>query len=176
MEFSDSQITDTMRAQRCPAGLVTILVLLSGLFGLGPLPSAAEEPTAHEAHVTLPLSEVILYSSGVGYFQRDGQVDGKASVELQFKVEDINDLLKSMVVQDLDGGQISTVTYGSRDPLTKTLKSFGIDLTSNPTLGQLLEQVRGERVQVQHPNLQEGTVLGVERKTEHLDDKRTVEN
>ena len=78
----------------------------------------------------LPVSEIILYSSGVGYFQRDGQIEGDATVDLRFKVDDINDLLKSMVVQDLDGGRISTVTYGSRDPLTKTLKSFAIDLTS----------------------------------------------
>src|SRR5215831_7819443 len=134
---------------------------------------AAESGASKSA---LPLSELILYSSGVGYFQRDGQVNGKASVELQFKVDDINDLLKSMVVQDLDGGQVSTVTYGSRDPLTKTLKSFGIDLTSNPSLGQLLEQARGERVEVLHPSPLVGTIVSVERKVEQLGDNKTVEN
>src|ERR1019366_6865474 len=103
-------------------------------------------------------------------------VNGKASVELQFKVDDINDLLKSMVVQDLDNGQVSTVTYGSRDPLTKTLKSFGIDLTSNPTLGQLLDQLRGEQVEALRPNPLKGTILGVEKKTENLGDNRTVEH
>jgi hypothetical protein len=123
----------------------------------------------------LPLSELILYSSGMGYFQRDGQVDGSTAVELQFKVEDINDLLKSMVVADLDGGQVSTVTYGSRDPLEKTLKSFGIDLTSNPSLGQLLDQLRGEQVEVHRPTPLRGTVLGVERRTVQLDEKRTLE-
>jgi hypothetical protein len=137
--------------------------------------SGAEDLPGKDKTSGLPLTEVILYSSGVGYFQRDGQVDGKASVELQFKVDDINDLLKSMVVQDLNGGQVSTVTYGSRDPLTKTLKSFGIDLTSNPTLGQLLDQVRAERVEVLRPSPLKGTILGVERKTEHLDDKKIVE-
>jgi hypothetical protein len=124
---------------------------------------------------TLPLSELILYSSGVGYFQRDGQVEGKAAVELQFKVDDINDLLKSMVVQDLDGGQVSTVTYGSRDPLTKTLKSFGIDLTSNPTMGQLLDQLRGEQVEVLRPSPLKGRILGVEKKTEPADANKTSE-
>lgn len=123
----------------------------------------------------LPVTEIILYTSGVGYFQRDGKVEGDASVDLRFKVDDINDLLKSMVVQDLDGGHISAVTYGSRDPLTKTLKSFALDLTTNPTLGQLLNQVRGERVEVSRPNPLVGVILGVERKTERLDEKRTVE-
>ncbi len=54
---------------------------------------------------------------------------------MKFHVGNINDLLKSMVVQDLGGGQVSTVSYGSKDPITKTLKSFAIDLTANPTLG-----------------------------------------
>src|ERR1041384_6774607 len=52
----------------------------------------------------LPVTEGILYSSGVGYFQRDGQVEGRSTIDLRFKVDDINDLLKSMVVQDFDGG------------------------------------------------------------------------
>ena len=118
----------------------------------------------------LPLTQVILYASGVGYFQRDGQVDGHAEVELRFKTEDINDLLKSLVVQDLDGGQVSTVTYGSRDPIAKTLKSFGIDLTSNPALGALLGQVRGERVEVATPAAVTGTILGVETKKQPAGD------
>ena len=112
----------------------------------------------------LPLSQVVLYTSGVGYFQRDGGVEENAQVELRFKTEDINDLLKSLVVQDHSGGQVSTVTYGSRDPIDKTLKSFGIDLTTNPGLGALLGQVRGERIEVATPGLITGTVLGVETK------------
>jgi hypothetical protein len=77
-------------------------------------------------------------------------------------VDDINDLLKSLVVQDLDGGQVSTVTYASKDPITKTLKSFSIDLTTNPTLAQLLRQVRGQRVVLEAPNELSGVILGVE--------------
>ncbi len=103
----------------------------------GIVTAADRSSNAEKAEVgssKLPVSEIILYSSGVGYFQRDGQIEGDATVDLRFKVDDINDLLKSMVVQDLDGGRISTVTYGSRDPLTKTLKSFAIDLTANPPL------------------------------------------
>jgi hypothetical protein len=145
--------------------------LLAGALALGCLGDAAmsQEPEKPKndrepAATALPLSEVVLYTSGVGYFQRDGKVEGDAQVDLRFKVDDINDLLKSMVVQDFDGGQVATVTYGSRDPLTKTLKSFGIDLTSNPTLGQLLGQIRGERIRIEAPNPITGVILGVETK------------
>src|SRR4051812_15872538 len=62
---------------------------------------AAEAVTAQ-----LPLGEVKLYSSGVGYFQREGTVEGNARVDLAFPVSDINDLIKSMVLRDLDRGHI----------------------------------------------------------------------
>jgi hypothetical protein len=48
-----------------------------------------------------------------------------------------------MVLQDL-GGQITAVNYDSHDPVEKTLKSFAVNLTGNPTFAQLLDQARGE--------------------------------
>ena len=70
---------------------------------------------------------------------------------------------------------MSTVTYDSRDPITRTLKSFAIDLTDNAGLGNLLWQMRGERVEVTTPNLVQGVILGVETKKERVDDKDVVE-
>lgn len=152
--------------------------LLFGTFAiLGTLPGLAATPDSPKGILTnaLPLTEVTLYSSGLGFFQRTGQVEGRAAVELSFKTDDVNDLLKSMVVQDLDGGRVSTVSYSSRDPLAKTLKSFAIDLASNPGLGGLLGQLRGEDVEVLRPTPLRGTVVGVETKTEPVGERGTVE-
>ncbi len=68
------------------------------------------------------------------------------------------------MLRDLDGGTISSVTYSSRDPITRTLKSFSIDLTSNPTLAGLLTQTRGEAVEVSMTggNRITGSIIGVE--------------
>src|ERR1041384_6202863 len=84
-----------------------LLLLVSLAMSIGNSVRAAEltSNSDKDASAKLPVSEIILYSSGVGYFQRDGEVEGKAAVALHFKVEDINDLLKSMVVQDRDGGR-----------------------------------------------------------------------
>jgi hypothetical protein len=120
---------------------IAALLLLSASF-----PVLAQPPRA--GHVELPLRRIVLFSSGVGYFQREGTVDGNARIDLQFPAADVNDLLKSMVLQDLDGGLINSVTYDSRDPVEKTLKSFALDLTNNPSIGQLLGQARGERIEV----------------------------
>lgn len=148
------------RSIRSAHALVWRLILVSIL--LLPWPAMAEEDA------TLPLSKIVLYSSGVGYFQHDGTVNNRTQLDLRFNISQINDMLKSLVVQDFGGGKVSTVTYGSRDPMTKTLGSFGINLNGNPTLGQILTQVRGEPVEVTAPNPIVGTLLGMEKKTESI--------
>ena len=110
----------------------------------------------------LPLSRVVLFTSGVGYFQREGTVSGNTDLDLYFMTKDINDLLKSLVIQDLDGGQVTGVTYSSRDPLNRTLQSFAIDLTGNPGMAQILAQVRGEKVELITSQRFTGTIVGLE--------------
>lgn len=136
-------------------GFLLVLILLT------PLSASAQ---AEEKDVTVPISSLVLFTSGVGYFQHDGTVDGNARMELTFSSDQINDLLKSLVLRDLDGGAVSSVTYSSRDPITRTLKSFSIDLTSNPTLAGLLTQTRGESVEVGMTggNKLTGSIIGVE--------------
>src|SRR5262245_38029898 len=98
----------------------------------------------------LPIKQVVLFNSGVGYFQREGDVDGNAKVDLTFPVSDINDLLKSLVLQDLGGGRVSTVSYDSHEPIDRILRSFALDLNNNPTFSQLLNQARGEKIEILH--------------------------
>jgi hypothetical protein len=43
---------------------------------------------------------------------------------------------------------VATINYDSQDPIERTLKTFALDLTANPSLGQLLNQARGEKVEV----------------------------
>ncbi len=124
----------------------------------------------------LPIGQVVLFSSGVGYFQREGQVEGNARVDLSFPIQDINDLIKSMVLRDLDGGHIAAVSYDSNAPVEKTLQSFAVNLSANPTFGQILNQARGEKVEVvlqqanaSQPGTLTGAIVGVEQKPEAVD-------
>src|SRR5580698_1976995 len=112
----------------------------------------------------LPIAQVVLFSSGVGYFQREGEVQGNSRIDLTFPVQDINDLIKSMVLSDLGGGHISAVSYDNQAPIDKTLRSFAINLTNNPSFGQILNQGRGEKVEAvlqQTNTTQPGTMTGV---------------
>ena len=109
------------------------------------------------AEPTLPLEKVVLFTSGVGYFQHAGEVTDDTSVEMTFKAEEVNDLLKSMVVEDA-GGAASTVSYASRDPITKTLDTFAVKLTDNPSMGDLLGRLRGEKIEVDAATPVTGTI------------------
>jgi hypothetical protein len=137
----------------------------------GPNPAAAAKAPVEQ----LPIGQVVLFSSGVGYFQREGEVQGNARVDLSFAVTDINDLLKSMVLQDLGGGHIAAVNYDSQAPVEKTLRSFAINLTNNPSFGQILNQARGEKVEAvlqqgvaTQPGTLTGVIVGVEHKKEAI--------
>jgi len=135
--------------------------------------TAKPEPARPAA--SLPLTRVTLFSSGVGYFEHNGEITGNAKVDLKFKIKDINDLLKSMVVQDFDGGHISTVGYGSDEPLDRRLSTFAMNLNGNPRLAQLLEQIRGEMVEVDAPNKIQGTIVSLETRRTEIEKDRIVE-
>jgi hypothetical protein len=112
--------------------------------------------------VDLRVTRVAVFSSGVAYFECEAGVRDNASAELSFRTAQINDILKSLIVQDLSGGSVGVVSYASQDPIEKTLKSFGVDLTAKPTLGQLLDQLRGEPVEICGARSVKGVIVGVE--------------
>ncbi|MGD9505651.1 MAG: DUF4139 domain-containing protein [Syntrophobacteraceae bacterium] len=135
----------------------------------GQTPQTPPTAAAREPQAEMPVSMVALFSSGVGYFEHSGVVKGDATTELRFKTEQINDILKSLVLEDLDGGQVGPIVYPSIDPLSKTLQSFQVDISSNPSLPEILNRIRGTDVQVSLAGEQfEGLVLGMEKRPEAL--------
>jgi hypothetical protein len=123
--------------------------------------------------VSLPISQVILFNSGVGHFTRSGEVEGEARVDLTFPEQDINDLIKSMTLRDLSPtGKVAAVTYDSHDPIDRTLASFAINLNNSPSLAAILTQARGEQVEVTlvntaaQPGSLTGKIIGVEQQAQ----------
>src|SRR5262245_55716385 len=155
----------------CVAPVVGALGIGVGI-GFDQLLSAAAPGEAKQdvkPAVTLPITRVVLFNSGVGYFSRSGEVTDDARVDLTFPEQDINDLLKSMVLEDFNGGRIAAVSYDSREPITRTLASFAVNLNGNPTFAGIVSQMRGERVEVvispgaaNQPGKLNGVIVGVE--------------
>ncbi len=113
----------------------------------------------------LPVTRIVLFSSGVGYFSHKTTVDQDATLRLMLKTDQINDVLKSMIMIDHDGGHVTSATYPSNDPIERALGSFGVDISNNPTLPVLLNQLRGAQVSIAAPNQIDGSILNVSNRT-----------
>src|SRR5437868_5458879 len=96
----------------------------------------------------LRIRKVVLYKHGVGYFEREGRVDGDEQVELAFKTNEVSDVLKSLTVLDLDGGHVSSISYEATTPAWKLLENIDLDLPAGQGLAGLLPQLQGAEVEV----------------------------
>jgi hypothetical protein len=162
----------------------TLITLLSTLLPVVRAQSRAARPArvataaapAQSNAQKLPLHRVILYSNGVAYFERRGQVTGRAEINLPFKQSEVDDVLKSMVVLDLGKGRIGAVSYNSSAPPSARLADipFSID-ASTPDgeeggLAAVLKQLQGARVVVTTANRTvTGSVLTVDEKKSQID-------
>jgi hypothetical protein len=121
----------------------------------------------------LPIRRVILYSNGVAYIERRGLVTGNAQVDLAFKQSQMDDVLKSMVVLDLNQGKIGAVSYNSSMPASARTAEIPFEVSSeseeteNETggLANILAQLQGARVVVNSTKgVASGAILTVEKK------------
>ncbi len=137
-------------------GLIIVLMATAAAFG-------DDDPAE------IPVSRIVLFTSGVGYFEHTGQVEGDATATLMFTTDQINDVLMSMLVMDLsETGGVASVSYASQEPLAHALRSFAVDLSGNPSMASLMDQLRGAEVTVQAPREMTGVVFGVETRQERI--------
>jgi hypothetical protein len=90
----------------------------------------------------LPVREMVLYKHGVGFFVREGAVQGD-EITLNFRRDDINDVLKSMAVFDRNGGQVLGVHYQTPMDKFARLANSSIKLSDQTSLRDLLRDLRG---------------------------------
>lgn len=125
------------------------------------LSARAQTPPA-AAPSPLPIRRVTLFTSGVAAIERSGDVAGDAAVPLTFRTTQINDILKSLTLIDTKG-QVQPVIYGARDPLSRTLQSFTVDVTQPRSRAELLNGLRGADVSITTPRgIQTGRIVSVE--------------
>jgi hypothetical protein len=104
-----------------------------------------------------------LYKHGVGFFERRAAVSGE-EVELSFRVEEMNDILKSLTVIDWSGGQVQGVDYATPQSHEEKLAGCSIRLGDDRSLRDLLVRLRGRRVRLILDQGEEpaGTLLGLD--------------
>jgi hypothetical protein len=115
---------------------------------------------------SLPVKRVVLYKNGVGYFEHVGRVRDTQDVAISFTSAQLNDVLKSVTVLDLNGGRITNIGYGSAAPIDRQLGDLRLPASEKTTLADLLGALRGARLEVRNgSNIVTGRLFAVERKT-----------
>lgn len=116
--------------------LLRWLVLLMGTVASAALVSA------------LPLEEVTLLTSGVGEFTHRGTVTGSGTLTIPVPQSQMDDVLRSLTIIDLDGGTVEVVRYpGGEDP-ARQLARYPVNLAGARRMHQILQQVRGTAVEI----------------------------
>ena len=172
-----------MRHLLSPAVAILVLATAPMLAQTPPAPaSVAAQPARATAPASapgtrLPVRRVVLYKSGIGYFEHLGRVSGAQTVSIDLTSGQLDDVLKSLTTVDLGGGQVTGITYNTEAPLEEQLRKLRLPLGADVSRTALLEALRGARVEVRAAGgIVAGRILGVDSRVRGKDEtQRTVD-
>ena len=118
----------------------------------------------------LPLTRVVLSTSGVAQFTHAGRVSPRSSVDLAVRLDQVDDILKSLTVFDREGA-IGAVSLPGRAPLTELFRDlpFGPEALDLPRA--LLNALVGSEIEIAGQVTAKGRVFKVEDEEVALPDK-----
>ncbi len=97
----------------------------------------------------LPVREVVLYKHGVGYFERSGRLAPGESARLDFKAAEMDDVLKSLTLEEKGGGRVTGLRYDASEAPSRRLAEFPFQIGQNQPLSAVLDQLKGARIELQ---------------------------
>ena len=115
----------------------------------------------------LALKRVMLSSGGMGYFEYEATVDGDATLKLTVSLQQVDDVLKSLVVYD-DKGGVGGLSLPGREPLTQAFRDLPFDQESLGSPSQLLATLKGAQVTVGGGRSVSGRIVSVQEETVSL--------
>ena len=95
----------------------------------------------------LPITRMVLYKHGVGYFERRAKWSGD-QITLALRVEEMNDVLKSLTPIDWGGGQVLGIEYATPQEREERLAGCSVQLSDAGSMQDLLTSLRGRRVEL----------------------------
>ena len=116
--------------------------------------------SAAAATAAFELKRVILSTGGVGYFEHEMIVEGNAQVPLTVRFDQVDDVLKSLVIYD-DRGSAGIVSLPGQEPLRDAMRELPFKADALESAAALLRALPGAEVRVSGPRALEGRVLGV---------------
>jgi hypothetical protein len=112
----------------------------------------------------LALQRVVLSTGGVGYFEYAAQVDGSAQLSLDVPLDQVDDILKSLVVYD-PHGTVGELTLPGREPLEQSFTDLPFDRAALASAPALLNALQGAEVRVSGGKPMTGRLLHVTAET-----------
>lgn len=106
----------------------------------------------------LVLKRVALSSGGVGYFEYEAQVDGDATLTLDVPLDQVDDILKSLVVFDA-AGSAGEITLPGREPLTQGFIELPFARSALDSEVDLLNALQGAEIRVAAPKAIDGRII-----------------
>lgn len=94
----------------------------------------------------LPVRTVVLYKHGVGFFERSGTLGPGESARLDFRADEMNDVLKSLTINEQGGGKVTDLRYDSSIPLEQKLADFPFRIRDGEPLSAVIDQLKGARI------------------------------
>ncbi len=148
-----------MRAIVLQAAIFSTAIVSTAIVSTAIVSTAVFATVAWPAHAADPvLRRVTLSSGGVGQFEYSAQVEAGGTLSLDVPLDQVDDLLKSLRVDDPAGPP--TVRLPGRQPLAESFRAlpFGPAALASPQA--LLGALVGEAVRVPGPGVA-GTILAV---------------
>lgn len=111
------------------------------------------------------VKKVVLFKHGMAFYAMKSAVKQTAALTLQFKVDEMDDILKSLFVADLSGnGFISNISYDAAQDIDQVLKNISVSIPGGKkVLEDFLASIKGASVQVTTAGKQlEGAIIGIE--------------
>src|SRR5687768_2369769 len=109
--------------------------------------AAAAAPTASNA---LELRRVILSTGGIGYFEYEGVVEGNVQMPITVRLDQVDDVLKSLVIYD-SRGTAGIVSLPGQEPLKDAARELPFKLEALESSAALLRALQGADIRVSGP-------------------------
>jgi hypothetical protein len=118
--------------------------------------------TASAGAAELPLTRVVLSSSGLAQFIHSGPITGGSTIQLPVRLDQVDDILKSLTIFDKEGS-IGTVSLPGKTPLAELFRDlpFGPDALNSSA--DLLNALVGSEVEIAGQVAAKGRVFRVQR-------------
>ncbi|MEX2681901.1 MAG: hypothetical protein Q6373_009880 [Candidatus Sigynarchaeota archaeon] len=116
---------------------------------------------------SLTVKSVTLFKHGVSFFTLKGKIKGTSTISLEFKKNEMNDVLKSLLVLDMGGGFVSSIAYDADQDIGKVLQNVAVDIASSGSFTSLVENFKGALTQLDLDGNEviTGRIMGIQEYT-----------